>query len=427
MPRMSGKKLHRVLEKAKSYQVAEKVRSLRKATFSPESIQSEGQLGSRLSEDQAGHSDINTVDPGASASELTSFDPPSQLLTSGKLVCGRALRSKNGEIYDTVTRIGRGCFGEILLATKRSTQEQCAVKQIIYQNEDEREIEILTTLKTPGNKNIVEMYDELDVSELSSVGVCRGYAMELCDGDLKWLHTRGSAIKLSENVCLRLSVQLFSAVEYIHSRGIAHLDIKLDNCMLSFETSNLKLADFGCSYRVTAADSKTRPGYFRELQSNDVLACAYGVIAILCLRRKYLRGAEMQIIENYLDSHEYEPGVRESAEEQFLLENLCERRKIRWESRFQQNDELQRLVLKLYNMNWNRPARGKKSGNGIVIQKGFRAALTPCFCIGRLEFGTAQAVHKLLNALMEDDQQSQDEYKDFFKNLHELKIKSARN
>lgn len=57
----------------------------------------------------------------------------------------------------------------------------------------------------------------------------------------------------SEKTALFLFVQLVKAVQYIHSKGVFHLDIKLENALvdgpLDLENSDnwVKLADFGLS------------------------------------------------------------------------------------------------------------------------------------------------------------------------------------
>ncbi|KAH9387225.1 serine/threonine-protein kinase CHEK1 [Nematocida major] len=51
---------------------------------------------------------------------------------------------------------------------------------------------------------------------------------------------------LPEDICHLYLKQLFSALKYIHSRGICHRDIKPENILLD-KNYNLQLADFGCS------------------------------------------------------------------------------------------------------------------------------------------------------------------------------------
>jgi serine/threonine protein kinase len=51
----------------------------------------------------------------------------------------------------------------------------------------------------------------------------------------------------NENV-KRLTLQLLSALEYIHNRQIVHLDIKPDNILITNNGNNLKLIDLGLSY-----------------------------------------------------------------------------------------------------------------------------------------------------------------------------------
>lgn len=44
--------------------------------------------------------------------------------------------------------------------------------------------------------------------------------------------------------------QLMIAVEYLHSIGVAHRDIKLENVLLSKDGVRLRLADFGLAARL---------------------------------------------------------------------------------------------------------------------------------------------------------------------------------
>lgn len=55
---------------------------------------------------------------------------------------------------------------------------------------------------------------------------------------------------LEENQARNLFKQLISVVEYIHSKGVVHRDIKCENLLLD-ENYNLKLIDFGFARKDT--------------------------------------------------------------------------------------------------------------------------------------------------------------------------------
>lgn len=55
--------------------------------------------------------------------------------------------------------------------------------------------------------------------------------------------------QLQENIVVFYTEQLISALEYIHYKGYAHLDIKLDNILLD-DYFNIRLSDFGSALKV---------------------------------------------------------------------------------------------------------------------------------------------------------------------------------
>ena len=75
---------------------------------------------------------------------------------------------------------------------------------------------------------------------------CIGIVMECCpEGDLFSLVSREG--QLDEALVKDITRQLISAIKHIHSKGIAHRDVKLENILLETIGSSLriKLADFG--------------------------------------------------------------------------------------------------------------------------------------------------------------------------------------
>ena len=72
--------------------------------------------------------------------------------------------------------------------------------------------------------------------------------MELCPGGdlLNYVRKRR---KLTEKAAKYLFKQIMQGMAYMHSIGVVHRDIKLDNIMLDGH-GNIKIGDFGVSRRI---------------------------------------------------------------------------------------------------------------------------------------------------------------------------------
>jgi serine/threonine protein kinase len=96
-------------------------------------------------------------------------------------------------------------------------------------------------MKRTNHPNIVKLYDVVEtdsqvvlVLEYIEGGSTHGY--------LKSKPNR----RMDELTAKRIFYQLMSALDYLHSKCIAHRDIKLENVMLD-RSMNAKLIDFGFS------------------------------------------------------------------------------------------------------------------------------------------------------------------------------------
>eukprot|EP00064_Thunnus_orientalis_P004493 superscaffoldBa00000408_g4505 len=80
--------------------------------------------------------------------------------------------------------------------------------------------------------------------------------MELCvEGDLlKYIKNKGA---LPEHSSCRFFTQLCEAIQYLHSRDVAHRDLKCENLLLD-TFLNLKVCDFGFSKRLTYTDGQIK-------------------------------------------------------------------------------------------------------------------------------------------------------------------------
>ena len=96
-----------------------------------------------------------------------------------------------------------------------------------------------------------------------------------------------------------------SGVAYMHSRGYAHRDLKLDNILMDVETKQIKIIDFGFTLRASPEDKLTifcgtphymDPDLARKIpyngQAADVWAC--GIILYIILVGKLPFFAEFE-------------------------------------------------------------------------------------------------------------------------------------
>ncbi len=145
--------------------------------------------------------------------------------------------------YELGRTIGRGSSGIVRLALHVPTREKVAIKIIKKGNCSalsrlDREIE---SLAAASHENIVELREVLDSEENVFI------VMELCGGgslvDIVMLYNDE---RIPESHARFYCRQLFEAVAFLHSKGICHRDVRLDNLLLS-NTGVLKITDFGHS------------------------------------------------------------------------------------------------------------------------------------------------------------------------------------
>eukprot|EP00993_Chasmostoma_nieuportense_P004072 NODE_4755_length_745_cov_37.559871_g4593_i0.p2 GENE.NODE_4755_length_745_cov_37.559871_g4593_i0~~NODE_4755_length_745_cov_37.559871_g4593_i0.p2 ORF type:complete len:199 (-),score=47.89 NODE_4755_length_745_cov_37.559871_g4593_i0:54-650(-) len=155
--------------------------------------------------------------------------------------------------------LGRGAFGQAVLAKSKSGQ-WCVAKQIVIgemdpkrQPEARQEIQVLQKLSHP---NIVRYIDSFE--RLGTLYIMMEYADS---GDLTALLKRQTSL-LPEARILPLFTQICGALEHVHSKRILHRDLKSANVFLSDNGRVVKVGDFGIStvLRSTCAFARTQCG-----------------------------------------------------------------------------------------------------------------------------------------------------------------------
>lgn len=155
------------------------------------------------------------------------------------------------EDFDMLKLISRGAFGRVFLAKKRATGDNFAIKvlqkvDMIRKNAVENilaERDILITVRNPF---VVRFFYSF---------TCRDnlyLVMEyLIGGDLYSLLRKMGC--LEEHAARVYIAELVLALEYLHSLGVVHRDLKPDNILIAHD-GHIKLTDFGLS-RVGLIDS----------------------------------------------------------------------------------------------------------------------------------------------------------------------------
>jgi len=200
-------------------------------------------------------------------------------------------------MYEILTKIGEGTYGEVFKARQKQTGDLCALKKVRLENEKEgfpitavREIQILRQLTHANIVNLKEIV--MDAREISEISNHTSFYLvfEYCDHDLFGLLDSG-LIQLNLEHIASFMYQLMSALAYCHTRKFLHRDIKCSNILLN-NNGKIKLADFGLA-RFYNAEDKDRPytnkvitlwyrppelllGEERYGTAVDIWSCGYG-------------------------------------------------------------------------------------------------------------------------------------------------------
>jgi len=144
--------------------------------------------------------------------------------------------------------LGKGAFGKVNLCVHKLSEKLVAIKSLhkhFLESESnnsklQNEIAILRQLK---HKSIIRLYETFSNENYLLI------VIELCGGGDLLTYVRKRR-KLTEPVAKMCFKQILDGINYCHSKGIVHRDIKLDNILLNFH-GDIKICDFGVSKKVT--------------------------------------------------------------------------------------------------------------------------------------------------------------------------------
>ncbi|KAF5375044.1 hypothetical protein D9758_000365 [Tetrapyrgos nigripes] len=154
--------------------------------------------------------------------------------------------------------IGRGTYGRVFLAMNATTGEMMAVKQVeipqtASDKNDSRQVTVVQalkmeseTLKDLDHPNIVQYLGFEETPD--NLSIFLEYVPGGSIGSVLLRHGR-----FSDEVTKSFTAQILSGLEYLHSKGILHRDLKADNILVEM-SGVCKISDFGISKRTDDSD-----------------------------------------------------------------------------------------------------------------------------------------------------------------------------
>jgi CHASE2 domain-containing sensor protein/tRNA A-37 threonylcarbamoyl transferase component Bud32 len=176
--------------------------------------------------------------------------------------------------YEILSELGQGAMGIVYKARDPKINRLVAIKTIRFSDEFEetkireikdrffREAEIAGKLSHPAIVSIYDVGEDYDLTYM---------AMELLEGEsLQKFCRRGSLLPLRRLLFVVAETAL--ALDYAHSHGVIHRDVKPANIML-LKDGKVKVTDFGIAKAVSSSQTKSgivlgTPNYMSPEQIN---------------------------------------------------------------------------------------------------------------------------------------------------------------
>lgn len=214
-------------------------------------------------------------------------DTPSFAEESSAIYTTSSTSSRVGGQYEIVRSIGKGSFGVVSLVSDiKQPGLELAMKQISCESEDETNTAMQEAwkLRVLNHENLTQIKNMfvLKNEQTGDTSVCM--IMEFfSDGDMdKLIKEKFSRQEtFSETELLDMMLQLASGVEYLHSVGLIHRDLKPGNVFVKKQGDKVKLVigDFGLARQMESSMANTIAGTLKYMPPEAFTVKQYGLTA----------------------------------------------------------------------------------------------------------------------------------------------------
>ncbi|XP_075948931.1 uncharacterized protein LOC142951319 [Anarhichas minor] len=143
---------------------------------------------------------------------------------------------REGEEYCVLHHIQNGSYGDVFCVRDKRTGFKCAAKRIPVSHFSSEEVSTWSALNSP---RVVELFGA--VREGLNIVLFMNLKPACLAQLLKEMNS------LPEDLALHYLHQSLGALEHLHHRKVLHLDVKVDNVLLSADCRDTFLCDFGLS------------------------------------------------------------------------------------------------------------------------------------------------------------------------------------
>jgi casein kinase II subunit alpha len=139
--------------------------------------------------------------------------------------------------YEVVRKVGRGKYSEVFEGVHGANDKKCVIKILkpVKKKKIKREIKILQNLT--GGPNIIKLLDIVREPQSKTPSLIFEYVNNT---DFKVLYP-----VLTDYDVRYYILELLKALDFCHSQGIMHRDVKPHNVMIDHEKRQLRLIDWG--------------------------------------------------------------------------------------------------------------------------------------------------------------------------------------
>ncbi|CAD7703757.1 unnamed protein product [Ostreobium quekettii] len=144
---------------------------------------------------------------------------------------------KTQDDYEVVRKVGRGKYSEVFEGVNTATNDKCIIKILkpVKKKKIKREIKILRALA--GGPNVIKLLDVVRDPQSKTPSLIFEYVNNT---DFKVLYPTMTDYDIRYYI-----FELLKALDYCHSQGIMHRDVKPHNVMIDHEKRKLRLIDWG--------------------------------------------------------------------------------------------------------------------------------------------------------------------------------------